>query len=248
MNIAIIGAGAIGGAVAEGLLKADFGHVTLSNPTASKLQRFARMGASVTTDNQAAADEADVVIIAVKPWLVEQVVTGLDLKGKTVVSLAAGITSGQLLSWIAPDADLWLAIPNIAASLLTSMTFLVEVRNERHARIKDLFDAIGLTISCKESVLPAGTALGSCGIAYVMRYVRAVTEGGVEMGFRAPDAQRIIMQTMMGAVRLLEETGLHPEQFVDQVATPGGLSIKGLNEMEHAGFTSAIIRGLKASM
>ena len=248
MNIAIIGAGAIGGAVAEGLLKADFGHVTLSNPTASKLQRFARMGASVTTDNQAAADEADVVIIAVKPWLVEQVVTRLDLKGKTVVSLAAGITSEQLLGWMAPDADLWLAIPNIAASLLTSMTFLVEVRNERHARIKDLFDAIGLTILCKENVLPAGTALGSCGIAYVMRYVRAVTEGGVEMGFRAPDAQRIIMQTMMGAVRLLEETGLHPEQFVDQVATPGGLSIKGLNEMEHAGFTSAIIRGLKASM
>ena len=248
MNIAIIGAGAIGGAVAEGLLKADFGHVTLSNPTASKLQRFVRMGASVTTDNQAAADEADVVIIAVKPWLVEQVVTSLDLKGKTVVSLAAGITSEQLLGWIAPDADLWLAIPNIAASLLTSMTFLVEVRNERHARIKDLFDAIGLTILCKENVLPAGTALGSCGIAYVMRYVRAVTEGGVEMGFRAPDAQRIIMQTMMGAVRLLEETGLHPEQFVDQVATPGGLSIKGLNEMEHAGFTSAIIRGLKASM
>ena len=115
------------------------------------------------------------------------------------------------------------------------MTFLVEVRNERNARIKDLFDAIGLTILCKENVLPAGTALGSCGIAYVMRYVRAVTEGGVEMGFRAPDAQRIIMQTMMGAVRLLEETGLHPEQFVDQVATPGGLSIKGLN-------------GLKASM
>ena len=146
MNIAIIGAGAIGGAVAEGLLKADFGHVTLSNPTASKLQRFARMGASVTTDNQAAADEADVVIIAVKPWLVEQVVTSLDLKGKTVVSLAAGITSKQLLGWIAPDADLWLAIPNIAASLLTSMTFLVEVRNERNARIKDLFDAIGLTI------------------------------------------------------------------------------------------------------
>lgn len=248
MKIAIIGAGAIGGAVAEGLLKTGFGQLIISNPTEAKLQRFAEMGASVTTDNNMAVKEADVVIIAVKPWLVEQVLKPLDTRGKTVVSLAAGITSESLLQWIAPDADLWLAIPNIAASQLLSMTFLVSIRNEYKTDVKSVFDAVGLTIECKESVLPAGTTLGSCGIAYIMRYVRAATEGGVELGFRAPDAQRIIMQVMMGAVKLLETTGLHPEQFVDQVATPGGLSIRGLNEMEHAGFTSAVIRGLKASM
>ena len=248
MNIAIIGAGAIGGAVAEGLLKSGYDHVILSNPTEAKLRRYIEMGASVTTDNQLAIEDADVVIVAVKPWLVEQVLKPLDTSGKTVVSLAAGIPSEKLLQWIAPDADLWLAIPNIAASQLLSMTFLVGIRNEYHADVRSLFDAVGLTIECKEEVLPAGTTLGSCGIAYIMRYVRAATEGGVELGFRAPDAQRIIMQVMMGAVKLLETTGLHPEQFVDQVATPGGLSIRGLNEMEHAGFTSAVIRGLKASM
>ena len=248
MRIAIIGAGAIGGAVAEGLLKADFGQLIISNPTEAKLQRFAEMGASVTTDNNLAVRDADIVIIAVKPWLVEQVLKNLHTRGKTVVSLAAGISSESLLQWIAPDADLWLAIPNIAASQQLSMTFLVGIRKAYNTDVKSLFDAVGLTIECKESVLPAGTTLGSCGIAYIMRYVRAATEGRVELGFRAPDAQRIIMQVMMGAVKLLETTGLHPEQFVDQVATPGGLSIRGLNEMEHAGFTSAVIRGLKASM
>ena len=248
MRIAIIGAGAIGGAVAEGLLKADFGQLIISNPTEAKLRRYAEMGASVTTDNNLAVRDADIVIIAVKPWLVEQVLKNLDTRGKTVVSLAAGISSESLLQWIAPDADLWLAIPNIAASQQLSMTFLVGIRKAYNTDVKSLFDAVGLTIECKESVLPAGTTLGSCGIAYIMRYVRAATEGGVELGFRAPDAQRIIMQVMMGAVKLLETTGLHPEQFVDQVATPGGLSIRGLNEMEHAGFTSAVIRGLKASM
>jgi pyrroline-5-carboxylate reductase len=79
-----------------------------------------------------------------------------------------------------------------------------------------------------------------------MRYVRAASEGGVELGFKADDAKQIVMQTMRGAVELLQATGLHPEAAIDLVTTPGGVTIKGLNEMEHAGFTSAVIRGLKA--
>lgn len=248
MKIAIIGAGAMGGAIAEGLLKAQYGDIIVSNPTAAKLNRFATLGASVTQDNQVAAHQAEVIIIAVKPWLVEQVLTDIDTEGKTVVSVAAGITSRQLADWTAPDADLWLAISNIAAQNQASMTFLVSARQSGKADVKALFDAIGETLLCDERLLPAGTALASCGLAYALRYVRAAAEGGVELGFRATDAQRIVMQTVMGAAKLLESTGLHAEQLIDQVTTPGGLTIKGLNEMEHAGFTSAVIRGLKASI
>ena len=97
-----------------------------------------------------------------------------------------------------------------------------------------------------EQHLAAGTTLTSCGIAYAMRYIRAASEGGVELGFKADDAKAIVMQTMKGAVELLEASGLHPEAAIDLVTTPGGVTIKGLNEMEHAGFTSAVIRGLKA--
>ena len=107
---------------------------------------------------------------------------------------------------------------------------------------------MGQTIITEERLLGAGTTLASCGIAYAMRYVRAASEGGVELGFKADQAKDIVLQTMKGAVALLQASGLHPEAAIDLVTTPGGLTIKGLNEMEHAGFTSAVIRGLKAGM
>ena len=112
--------------------------------------------------------------------------------------------------------------------------------------VKGIFDQMGETLLTDEQHLAAGTTLASCGIAYAMRYVRAAAEGGVELGFKADDAKRIVMQTMKGAVAVLEASGLHPEAAIDLVTTPGGVTIKGLNEMEHAGFTSAVIRGLKA--
>lgn len=236
----------MGGALAEGLLKAQSVKLMVSDPVEAALQRFVALGADVTTDNRLAVSDAEVVIVVVKPWLVEQVLKGIDTAGKTVILVAAGITSEQLKSWTATDADLWLAIPNIAASLQASMTFLVEVRNSGKTDVKALFDLVGDTIVTDEQHLAAGTTLASCGIAYALRYIRAAAEGGVGLGFRAADAQRIVMQTVMGAARLLEATGKHAEELIDQVTTPGGVTIRGLNEMEHAGFTSAVIRGLKA--
>lgn len=142
----------------------------------------------------------------------------------------------------------FLVIPNIAIAQLSSMTFIVPIdaTTEETAKIIDLFDEMGETLITDEQHLGAGTTLASCGIAYAMRYIRAAAEGGVELGFKADDAKRIVMQTVEGAVKLLEATGLHPEAAIDMVTTPGGVTIKGLNEMEHAGFTSAVIRGLKA--
>ena len=90
--------------------------------------------------------------------------------------------------------------------------------------------------------------LAGCGIAYVMRFLHAMMEGGVEMGFYPDEAKAIAMQTMQGAVTLLHETGLHPEAAIDKVTTPGGVTIKGLNELEHAKFNSAVIRCLKAGL
>jgi len=251
MKIAIIGAGAMGGAIAEGLLKTDFvktSDVIVSDCSEKQLQRFAECGATVTTDNARAAAQADVIVVVVKPWLVEQVLKGIDTQKKNVVLVAAGITSVQLAQWTAPDAALWLAIPNIAAAYQASMTFLVPVRQTGSFDAKDLFDAVGQTIVTDEQHLSAGTTLASCGIAYALRYIRAAAEGGVELGFKADDAKHIVMQTVLGTVKLLEASGQHPEALIDQVTTPGGLTIKGLNEMEHAGFTSSVIRGLKAAV
>ena len=144
----------------------------------------------------------------------------------------------------------FLVIPNIAIAQLASMTFMVPVGADdaQTATVKGIFDEMGCTLITDFQHLAAGTTLASCGIAYAMRYIRAASEGGVELGFKADVAKDIVMQTVLGAVKLLQASGMHPEQAIDLVTTPGGVTIKGLNEMEHAGFTSAVIRGLKAGL
>lgn len=259
MKIAIIGAGAMGGAMADGFIKSGAvkpADISVANPTAKKLEHFALQGASVTTDNKTAADGADIVIIAVKPWLVEQVVNELkpvlNYTRQTIITVAAGIGGNQFTAWLKKDdavPQTFIVIPNTAIAVLASMTFIVLVNAtaDTTAIVKALFDNVGQTMVTDERHLSAGMTLASCGIAYAMRYVRAAAEGGVELGFKADMAKDIVLQTMKGAVELLQANGNHPEAEIDKVCTPGGLTIRGLNEMEHAGFTSAVIRGLKAA-
>ena len=255
MKIAVIGAGAMGGSTVKGLIatgqeKAQ--DITVSDPSESVLQQFAAMGTNVTSDNNAAVMGADVVMVFVKPWLVEPVLKGIkdnmNYEQQLLVVVAAGVPSSKIKECMGAPIPFFLVIPNIAIAQLSSMTFIVPVNatTEETAKIIDLFDEMGETLITDEQHLAAGTTLASCGIAYAMRYIRAAAEGGVELGFKADDAKRIVMQTVEGAVKLLEATGLHPEAAIDLVTTPGGVTIKGLNEMEHAGFTSAVIRGLKA--
>lgn len=250
----------MGGAMADGFIKSGAvkpANISVANPTAQKLEHFALQGASVTTDNKTAAEGADIVIIAVKPWLVEQVVNELkpvlNYTRQTVITVAAGISGSQFTAWLKKDdavPQTFIVIPNTAIAVLASMTFIVPVNAtaDTTSTIKALFDNVGQTMVTDERHLSAGMTLASCGIAYAMRYVRAAAEGGVELGFKADMAKDIVLQTMKGAVELLQANGNHPEAEIDKVCTPGGLTIRGLNEMEHAGFSSAVIRGLKAGV
>lgn len=249
----------MGGAMADGFIKSGAvkpAEISVANPTAQKLEHFALQGASVTTDNKTAAEGADIVIIAVKPWLVEQVVNELkpvlNYTRQTIITVAAGISGSQFTAWLKKDdavPQTFIVIPNTAIAVLASMTFIVPVNAtaDTTSTIKALFDNVGQAMVTDERHLSAGMTLASCGIAYAMRYVRAAAEGGVELGFKADMAKDIVLQTMKGAVELLQANGNHPEAEIDKVCTPGGLTIRGLNEMEHAGFTSAVIRGLKAA-
>ena len=262
----------MGGQTARGLLRQKTTDVklTVSDPSEQVREQMAAIGAGVTDDNAEAARGADVVMVVVKPWLVETVLKGIAstlTADQKLIVIAAGVPSAKIKEWLtAPTTptipttpttptphtatipSFFLAIPNIAIAQLASMTFLVPVTATQAdtACVKALFDTVGTTLLTDEAHLAAGTTLASCGIAYAMRYIRAAAEGGVELGFRADEAKRIVMQTVDGAVRLLQATGMHPEQAIDMVTTPGGVTIRGLNEMEHAGFTSAVIRGLKA--
>ena len=137
-------------------------------------------------------------------------------------------------------------MPNIAAEFGESMTFVEEA--EQAEVVAQLFTKVGQCKVVPQRLMAAGMMMAGCGIAYVMRFLRAMMEGGVEMGFYPDEAKTIAMQTMQGAVSLLRETGLHPETAIDKVTTPGGITIKGLNELDHAAFNSAVIRCLKAGL
>lgn len=249
-TIGIIGAGAMGGAVAAGLIEAGIPPfmITLSNPHTQKLQKFDDAGCVVTTDNTEAA-KCQRVVVAVKPWLTQQVLEQLsdDLVGSHLMVIAAGVSADQLNKWAPTAAAIDIVMPNTALTVRKSMTFVVPVRGNG-VETKEIFDKLGTTQIIAEKELPAAMAVASCGIAYAMRYVRAAMEGAVELGLRATDAQSIICATLDGASALLSQPGTHPEAEIDKVTTPGGITIRGLNAMEANGFTTAVIAGLKASV
>ena len=261
MKISVIGAGNMGGATARGLVKAGAvkpSDVTVSDISPVVLASFSALGYNTTKDSAQAVKGADVVMLVVKPWLVEEVISvikpELDYSSQIIVCIAAGLTPQQLSEWLGCDANgvvaqCMLVIPNTAIEILQSMTFITPVMAspESVEKVKSLFDSTGTSMVVNYDHMGAATALASCGIAYAMRYIHAAAQGGVEMGFYPADAVKIVCQTVQGAAGLLSQPGAHPEVEIDKVTTPGGITIKGLNEMEHAGFTSAVIRGLKAS-
>ncbi len=259
MTIAIIGTGNMGGAILRGLIKSgmcrpeEFICTAKSAVTKSKIREY-NEAICVSDDNATAVAEADVVILAVKPWLVAEVMEEirpcLDLGRQIIVSVAAGITLNDLVQWVGAPLPLFRVIPNTAVEALCGVTFIAQhgATEEQTALVHRLFSALGYALVVDEKLIPAGTALASCGIAFAMRYIRAAMEGGVELGFRPEEAARIVEHTVKGAATLLLESGAHPEAEIDKVTTAGGITIKGLNAMEKAGFTAAVIDGLKATM
>ena len=262
MNISIIGAGNMGGAVARGILKTSPEHnIYISNPSRPKLealqQEFPQV--SVTTDNVEVAKKADLIILAVKPWLVAQVMNEIsgvmNAETQILASLAGGINLSDLEALMPCElrkAGMTLSriMPNTAIALGSSMTFISTLRSsaEKDATLVQLFSTMGEVMLIKEELMPAATSLASCGIAFAMRYIRAAMEGGVELGFRPQEAQEIVCQTLKGAIDLLSQEGAHPESEIDKVTTPGGLTIRGLNAMEECGFTHSVQQGLRASL
>ena len=252
----------MGGAVARGLAhgtKVATADIYVSNPSTPKLESLKSEHPEIntTTNNCEAAAAADLVILAVKPWKVSEVLDEikphLDYSRQAVASMVGGLGTAQLSEWLDKgDGKLpatYIIIPNTAIATMSSMTFIASARTtpEQDAELVEIFNELGEAMLVDEGLIPAGTSLASCGIAYALRYIRAAMEGGVEIGMRADDAKRIVMQTLRGAVDILEANGTHPEAEIDRVTTPGGLTIKGLNAMEAAGFTHSVIEGLRAS-
>lgn len=255
MKVAIIGAGNMGSAIARGLAQGYLvqgREITVSNPSNEKLERLKAAFPDIitTNDNAEAAANADIVIVAVKPWLMEEVISPLRLKRtQMLVSLAAGIPFEQLAHFSDAEMPIFRVVPNTAIAERASMT-LISARNasdKQKQLLLDIFNEMGLAMMIPESKIAAATALTSCGIAYVLKYAQAAMQAGVEMGIAPKEAMKMVAQSLEGAAELLLNNDTHPSVEIDKVTTPGGITIKGINELEHGGFTSAIINAMKAS-
>ena len=262
MKISIIGAGNMGGAIARGLSKGTIfkpEDITISDVNEDNLQEIKAFNASINCckSNRECIKGADIVLIAVKPWLVEnignEIGDKLDYDQQIILSIAAGVPMEKLKEYFnAIDGKvptIFRMIPNTAIDVLESFSCISSFNSsdEQDELILSIFNEMGKAMLVPENQLNAFMSLSSSGIAYAFRYIRAATEGGVEMGIYPEVAKQVVLQTLKGAVALLEANGTNPEVEIDKVTTPGGITIKGLNEMENAGFSSSVIKGLKAS-
>ena len=255
-KIAIIGGGNLGASIAEGLIQSEFSRpveLSITRRNLSPLSRFAEQGSMVHSDNKKAVKTAEIIILAVKPYnfadIIDEIKATLDPKKHVVVSVITGVWIEQIQKAIGKPVPVIRAMPNTAIAIQQSMTCLAhaDASTSQLNYIRQLFDQLGVTVMIDEKLMDAATILGACGTAYAMRYIRANIQGGIEIGFDAATAALIAAQTVKGAAQLLLEKGSHPEQEIDKVTTPKGCTIAGLNEMEHQGFSSSLIRGVVAS-
>ncbi len=260
MKIAIIGAGNMGGAIARGLAQSPLvnaADIFISNPSSVKLEAIQSEypEINISQSNREVTEKADLILIAVKPWKVAGVIDeirNLLSDDKVIASVAGGVDTAALrdmLGSTAAQMPLYYIIPNTAMEIGESMTFLTSENStpELDANLTAIFNTLGRAIFVEPRMMHAGMAVASCGIAYAMRYIRAMMTAGVELGLYPHDAQAAMIQTLIGAARLLETHGSHPEAEIDRVTTAGGITIRGLNAMEEAGFSGAISAGLRAT-
>lgn len=255
-KICIIGGGNLGQAIAEGLISSNFieaKDITITRRNIDQLETLSRKGVNVLSDNVKAIKEAAWVILAVKPFQVEGILKeigpGLQAGKQSLISVVTGVSLEDLAFMTGNEFTIFRAMPNTAIAIKESMTCL-STQSESKAHkdfVQELFDQLGRSIFIEEQLMDAATVLGACGTAYAMRYIRANIQGGIEIGFDAQTAALIAAQTVKGAAELLLTRHTHPEQEIDKVTTPKGCTIAGLNEMEHQGFSSSLIKGIATS-
>lgn len=255
-KITIIGSGNIGISLAKGLVKANFAaaaDITLTRRNLAYLQPYANDGFAISNDNLQAVANADVVIFAVLPQQLNQVLShilpAVNVGKQLFISVISGVSCAAVKEKLGKDAQVVRAMPNTAIAIGQSMTCIAaDNGSEAHlAYVQQMFETVGSVVKINEELMTSATALCACGTAFFLRAIRAASQGGVEIGFHADEALKMAVQTVLGAANLLLQNQTHPETEIDKVTSPKGCTIAGLNEMEHNGFSSAFIKGIKLS-
>jgi len=255
-NITIIGSGNIGLSLAKGLVNKAYcqaSEITLTRRSLKSLSEEAAKGFKVSDNNKVAIYDANVIVLAVLPQqlkkVLEEIAPAVLPEKQIVVSVISGVTCADIRKELGNNVQVIRAMPNTAIAIGQSMTCIASdnASDEQIERVTKMFETVGSVVTINEDLMTSATALCACGIAFFLRSIRAASQGGVEIGFHAHDALKMAVQTAKGAADLLLQTQSHPEGEIDKVTSPKGCTIAGLNEMEHNGFSSAFIKGIKLS-
>lgn len=260
-KITIIGGGNLGVAIAEGLINSKYckaGEITITRRNISLLENLKKKGVKTETDNSKAVKSADIILLCVKPFqtkdVLKEIATSINSK-QIFISVVTGVSIEDIEDVLRKKQQsdlvmpLFRAMPNTAIAIGESMTCISysNANAKQIQAVSNLFDKLGKAVVIEEKLMEAATIIGACGTAFAMRYIRANIQGGIEIGFDANTARTIVAQTVKGAAELLIKNGTHPEQEIDKVTTPKGCTIAGLNEMEHNGLSSSLIKGITES-
>lgn len=253
MNIHIIGGGNLGVAIALGITKYTSNNsVTITRRNTDSIQHLKEKGITVSNDNTFQIENADVIFLTVKPYQIASVLVEIlpFITNKIVASAVSGFAIETIQQITQDSCSVVRIMPNIAIQFGESATCISFTEKDKSAAqpVIDLFQQLGTAPVIEEKLMDAATVLGACGTAYALRYIRASMQAGIEIGFDSQTALAIAAQTAKGAAQMLLEEKIHPEQLIDRVTTPQGCTIVGLNEMEHQGFSSSLIKGIKTSL
>ncbi len=253
MKVHIIGGGNLGISIALGLAKfSTTNKITITRRNTSSILYLEQLGITVSKDNKYKIQEADVIILTIKPYQVSTVLAEIlpVISNKIIASAVSGLSIDTLQNKIGDTHHAIRIMPNIAAQFGASATCIAfnEKDKDNAQNVVALFQDLGTAPIIDEKLMDAATVLAASGTAFALRYIRASMQAGIEIGFDWQTALAISAQTVKGAAEMLLEEKGHPEQLIDRVTTPQGCTIAGLNEMEMHGFSSSLIRGIKTSL
>lgn len=255
-TLGLIGGGRMAEALISGVLTARLfepEQICVADPDVTRqdhLKRHYRVRVGLVNDEVVRA--SDIVMLAVKPQVLADVLRGVGtgIGHRLVVSVAAGVPLGRLQEFLGSQTSIIRAMPNTPAMVGAGMTALAVgpgVGPEAVARVQQIFDAVGKVVVLEERLMDAVTGLSGSGPAYIFLAIEAMADGGVKMGLPRETASMLAAQTVLGAARMVLESGQHPARLKDQVASPGGTTIAGLHRLEQGGLRAVLMDAVEAA-
>jgi pyrroline-5-carboxylate reductase len=256
-TLGFLGAGNMAGALIKGLLHANVSapeQILASDAKADRLELLSKThGIKTTLDNHVLVKESDVIVLAVKPQVVDKVLAqigGEVRPGQLVISVAAGVPIAALEARLPAGVKVVRAMPNMPAIALAGATAIAGGEHAGETELdvaRALFEAVGRVVVLDETLLDAVTGLSGSGPAYVMLIIEALADGGVKVGLHRDTALLLAAQTVYGSAKLLLDTGEHPGRLKDMVTSPGGTAIAGLHTLESGALRKTLIDAVESA-